>query len=246
MSKIRSRLIIAGLVTLLVGLLVMFPARVAYQWLSPPGVALSGIEGSIWSGRASAAQVSRLFLHNLEWRMRPGALLTGRFGFRFTADAATGFVAGDVALGTGGSIGLSDFSASLSLQDLQEFIGMPGLSGMVNLQFSRLELDNGIPVAANGKVEVVNLVAPLIHRSSIGGFRAEFFTQEGGVMASVEDVDAVIDLAGSLQPTGDRSYQFIAQIAPKANTPANLREQMQFLGSANERGQYEMRLEWQL
>ncbi|MDH3751514.1 MAG: type II secretion system protein N, partial [Gammaproteobacteria bacterium] len=95
-------------------------------------------------------------------------------------------------------------------------------------------------------LEVADLVAPMVHRSSIGGYRAEFFTQDSGVMASVEDTDGVIDLAGSLQISSDRSYQFIAQLAPKNNTPASVRQQMTFLGSANERGQHELRLEGQL
>ena len=62
-------------------------------------------------------------------------------------------------------------------------------------------------------------------------------------MASVEDTDAVVDLAGTLEIRPDRNYQFIGLIAPKATTPARLRQQMQFLGTANERGQYELRLE---
>jgi hypothetical protein len=35
-------------------------------------------------------------------------------------------------------------------------------------------------------------------------------------------------------------------LAPKNNTPANVRQQLQLLGSANERGQYELRLEGEL
>ena len=65
-------------------------------------------------------------------------------------------------------------------------------------------------------------------------------------MASIEDTDAVIDLAGSVSLSPDRTYQFLAQVAPKPNTPADLREQMRFLGTANDRGQYELRLEGQL
>jgi hypothetical protein len=123
---------------------------------------------------------------------------------------------------------------------------MPGLDGTANLQFERLVFENGIPVAADGTLEIANLLAPLIHRSSVGGFRAEFFTQESGIIASVEDTDAVVELAGSLTVSPDRTYQFLAQVAPKSTTPANLREQMRFLGTPNERGQYEMRLEGQL
>ncbi|MDH3433631.1 MAG: type II secretion system protein N, partial [Gammaproteobacteria bacterium] len=144
------------------------------------------------------------------------------------------------------TVTLTGVKASLTLQSLQTIVRMPGLRGNVNAQFDRLIIDSGLPVAADGVVEVADLVAPAVNQASIGGYRAEFFTQESGVMASVEDTDGVIDLAGSLQISSDRSYQFIAQLAPKDNTPASVRQQMQFLGSANERGQHQMRLEGQL
>ena len=246
MTFTRSRLVIIGAITLLVGLLVMFPARVAYHWVAPPGVALSGIDGSIWRGQAREGEVGGIYLRNVNWRMQPLALFRAKLGYAVEADAASGFVAGIATIGMGGSAALQDLTASLSLRDFQGLVRMPGLDGMVNLQFERLEFENGIPVAADGNLQVANLRAPLIYRAPIGGFRAEFFTQESGVMASVEDTDAVVDIAGSLSLSTDRTYQFLAQVAPKSDTPADLKEQMRFLGTANERGQYELRLEGQL
>jgi hypothetical protein len=38
----------------------------------------------------------------------------------------------------------------------------------------------------------------------------------------------------------------VAQLAAKNNTPANIKQQLQYLGSANERGQHELRLEGKL
>ncbi len=98
-------------------------------------------------------------------------------------------------------------------------------------------------MAAEGIINVGNLVAPKLGREPIGSFRAEFFTQGDGIAASVEDADAVVELAGSLQVNEDGSYQFIAQIAPKPATPAEVKRQLQFLGAANDRGQYELRIE---
>jgi general secretion pathway protein N len=242
----RSRLAIIGLVTLLIGLVAMFPARVAYHWVSPPGVAIAGIEGTVWSGRARDGQVAGLYLRDIGWRMRPLALFKGQLAYAVEADAASGFATANVALGAGGRAVLEDLTASLTLKDLQEIVGMPGLDGAASLQFQRLAFENGVPVAANGVLEVANLLAPKVHRSPLGGFRVEFFTQDTGIVASVEDVDAVVDLAGSLTLTADRSYQFIGQVAPTENTPSGLREQMRFLGSPNDRGNYEVRLEGQL
>ena len=69
------------------------------------------------------------------------------------------------------------------------------------------------------------------------------FTQDAGIVASVEDVDAVLEVAGSLTVSADRSYQFLAQLSANGKTAAPVRQQMQFLGSANDRGQHELRLE---
>ena len=243
---LRSRLVILGVATLVVGLVALFPARVAYHWASPPDVAVSGIEGTIWSGRALEGEVAGLYIRDISWRMRPLALFTGRLSYAVEAEAASGFASADVAIGAGGRASLKNLTASLSLQALQQVAGMPGLDGAVSARFERLEFENGVPVAANGVVEIADLLAPIVYRAPIGGFRAEFFTQDTGIVASVEDVNAVVDLAGSLSLTPDRNYQFIGQVAPTDNTPSRLRDQMRFLGSPNERGNYEIRLEGQL
>jgi len=242
----RSRFVIIGVITLLLGLLVPFPARVAHHWFTPAGVAISGIQGSIWRGHALGGEMGGIYVRNLNWRMRPWQLFTGELAYSVEADALSGFINGDVAIGVGGSASIRNLTASLSLQSVQSIVRMSGLDGTANLQFERLVFENGIPVAADGTLEVANLLAPLIHRSPVGGFRAEFFTQESGVMASVEDTDAIVDLAGSLSVSADRTYRFLAQVAPKSTTPEDLREQMRFLGTPNERGQYELRLEGQL
>ena len=244
--QLRSRLLVTGLVTVIIGLVALFPARVAYQWASPPGIAIAGIEGTIWSGRALEGNVAGLYLRNIGWRMRPLALFTGQLAYAVEAEAESGFASADVAIGAGGRASLENLVASISLQSLQQVVGMPGLEGAASARFERLEFEDGVPVAANGVLELADLRAPMVHRSPLGGFRAEFFTQDASIVASVEDVNAVIDLAGSLTLMPDRTYQFVGQVAPIDKTPSELRDQMRFLGSPNERGNYEVRLEGQL
>ncbi|NIO14088.1 MAG: hypothetical protein GTO31_09455, partial [Xanthomonadales bacterium] len=73
---------------------------------------------------------------------------------------------------------------------------------------------------------VADLVVPPLNRGPIGGYRAEFFTTDDGISASVEDTDGVVDIAGSLTLRSDRSYQFIAKVMAKPGTPAAVRNQM--------------------
>jgi len=242
----RARLMIAGCITVVVGLIIFFPARVAYQWFAPTTVSLGGISGSVWKGETRQATLGSFYLQDLSWRIKPLSLITGKLDYRVAASPASGFIDGQVALNMSGGITISDLRGSMPLQMFERAINVRGLRGTLNVQFERLIVENGLPVAANGYLEVSNLVASNIHRSSIGGYRAEFFTQDSGVIASVEDTDGLIDIAGRLQLSPDRTYQFLAQLAAKNNTPANIKQQLQYLGSANERGQHELRLEGEL
>lgn len=243
----RRWYILAGLLAFTAGALMLFPARVVYHWFAPPELALAGIQGTVWRGTADHAEIAGVYLRDLTWKTHPLALLTGRATFDIEAQPVSGFLEGRVSASAGGKISISELSASIALSALADALNMPRLDGNANIRLERLDIVDGLPVAAAGTIEVANLLAPMIYsRGSIGGYRAEFFTQGDGVAASLEDTDGIIDIAGSLVVGADRSYQFLGQLAPKPETTEGLRNQMRFLGSPNDRGQYELRLEGQL
>lgn len=239
----RSRLILVCLATFLLGVVLLFPARVAYHFVPAGLVAATGIEGTVWRGRVSAASSNGIYISNVSWRFRPMRLFSGELAFAVKADVMSGFVTTEVGFGFGNAVRLRDLNAAIPAQMLQSSLNLPGLSGSIAATFERLSFEGDLPVAADGEVEVINLVAPRVYRGALGGYKAEFFTQNNGIGASVEDTDGIVDVAGSLTITADRNYQFIGQIAPKANTPANMQQQMRVLGIADERGQYPLRLE---
>ena len=240
-------LLVAGFLAFVIGVIAIFPARVAYRWFAPPTVTLAGIEGTIWSGRADHASVSGVYVRNLEWSARPFSLLLVRPTYHARGELVSGFVEGVFSVGIGNRIRMEDVSASMSLAALAEAMNMPQLAGTANLRLDTLEIRDGLPVAATGTVEVSELFAPTVYRRApIGGYRAEFFTQPEGIVPSVEDTDGIIDVAGSLTVGDDRNYVFLAAIAPKDGADEGLKEQMRFLGTPDERGQYELRLEGKL
>lgn len=243
MSALLRRLVPILAVTLVVGLIVSFPARVAYHWFAPPTVAMTGISGSVWRGAASQASVAGLYLGELRWRMRPLALLRGRASFDIAANPAGGVLDGNAAIGFGGNLFLAHTRASLPLDAFAGLFGVPGLRGTATADIVQLELSDGFPASGEGSAEVRGLVLPMVSRQSIGGYRVEFLTQEDGVVASVEDTNGLVDIAGRVFFRRDRSYEFLGQLAPKPDTPAAISDQMRFLGSPNARGQYELRLE---
>jgi general secretion pathway protein N len=239
----RRGLILVAVLTTVIALVVTFPARIAYQWVSSPLLAMSGISGSVWSGTAREFSTNGVYLRDLAWRIQPFRLLTGKIAYSISASPVSGFFESKIAIGLDGTTTLTDLSAALPLQMAERAVKVPGLRGQASLQFERVELVKGRAAAMDGTVAIADLVVPVVHRGSLGGFKAEFFTQNNGIVASVEDTDGVVDLAGSLQIKPDATYSFIGQVVAKPNTPDAVRQQMRFLGPANERGQQEIRLE---
>ncbi len=237
---------IVAVVTILVALVVKLPARVAYNWLAPADLVLSGLHGTVWNGQADAGNARGVYLKDLKWRIKPLQLFTGKAAYRVEATPQAGFLETDVALGFGGSLAFANLTASLPLAPLAGPLRIRGLQGNASLRFDRIALRQALPVEADGALEVSGLLLPRLARTPIGGYRAEFFTQETGIAASVEDTDGVIDIAGSLQLNQDGSYQFLAQVVAKDGAPESVRRQLQYLPPANDRGQQELRVEGSL
>lgn len=246
MIKTNRGLLLLAALTLIAALLIMFPARVAYLWAAPAGIAMSGIDGTVWRGKTDAMSVEGIYLRDVSWTMNPLRLLRGQANFHVQGSPVAGFVEADVGIGIGGTLIVSDLAAALPLSLFADVVNVRGLQGDASLQFDRIEIRDGLPVAANGTLRVSKLVAPRLGREPIGGYEAEFFTQNNGVAATVEDTDGVVDLAGSLQLNEDRSYQFLGKVIAAPEAPASLKRQLEYLGSADERGQRELRLEGML
>jgi general secretion pathway protein N len=236
-------LIATGVATTLLGLIIMLPARVAIGWFVPSEIAISGIHGSIWTGGANEAAVNGVYVRDVEWRVNPLHLITGKLASSISATPVGGFFEANISMSLSGRLILSDLSAAVPLGLFADAANVSGLQGNASLSFERVEIVEGLVVAADGTLRIADLVVPIVDGSSLGGYKADFFTQNNGIAASIEDTDGVLDLAGSLQVRTDRSFEFIAQVVAKPETSAGVRRQLQFLPPANDRGQQELRLE---
>jgi len=236
-------LIATFVLTLFVGLIIMFPARVAIGWFLPAGVPVSGIRGSVWTGSANEAAVNGIYLQDIRWHLNALRLFTGELSYKVAASPVSGFFESDVSVGFDGALSMSGLTAALPLAFFAESTGLPGLQGSASLKFERVELVDGLATIADGTVQVADLVVPIVSRDSLGAYKAEFFTQNNGISASIEDTDGVLDLAGSLQIRTDRSYELVALVVAKPDAPEGVRDQLRFLPPANDRGQQELRLE---
>lgn len=245
MPSLRT-LVIAGTVTLVAGIVISFPARIAYRWADPPGVALQGISGTLWRGRASEASAGGIYLSELRWRFRPQALLAGRAEFALSATPPSGIIEADVGTTAGGLVQLSNVSASLPIGTLQPLVTVSGLHGDLRVSLARLVIDHGLPVEADGTIDVANLVIRPLASSVLGDFQATLETADGVVRGAVRDLAGVLEVTGTAELRPDRSYSFAGLIATRPGAPAGVEEQLRYLGSADARGRRNFRLEGQL
>ncbi|MDX1404038.1 MAG: type II secretion system protein N [Woeseiaceae bacterium] len=241
-----KRLVIVGVTVFLAVLIVSFPARVAYDWFAPDALQLAGISGSVWSGSAAEAKTGDAYIRNISWRFSPMALLTGKLAFRTTSNPASGTMRVVVAISPSGTLTLTDLDGNLPLDLLHPALQQGGVRGDLALQFDSVVMRNGIPVAAEGIVTVNDFFVADLSASQLGDYRAEFQTNDDTIVGSVEDVSGVLDVAGTITLSPDRSYSFIGLVAPTPMTPPAVVNQLRYLGTANARGQHEFRFEGQL
>ena len=244
--KNRKRLVLAGIATFVIGLIITFPARVAYQWFAPGELKLNGINGSVWRGNAAQGTAGGVYLADVNWSFRPIGLLGGKLEFASSSKLASGFFDANVSLGIGGSLTLSDVAGALALDTLASVIPLSGIEGDVSVQFDELVVENGLPVEATGTLNIANLVSRYLSPTRLGDYKAEFQTQDDGILGSVKSIRGVLELDGTIKLSRDRTYQLIGKVAATSAAPINIAQQLQLLGSPDADGMRDFRIEGQL
>ena len=242
----RIGLAVTGACVFVAGIVLLFPARVAYDWFAPETVRLSGISGTVWSGSAVEGSFDGLYAGNLGWQFRPAALFTGKIAYAVTADPAGGLLEGRVAISPAGSVHLGDLRAGLPLAALGNAAAAAGAEGVLDAEFESLVLDDGWPVRATGAADVRGLTIPLLSSAPLGDYHAGFETVDGVVTARFEDASGVLDLEGTLELQSDRRYVVAGRVRATNAAPPALVQQLRFLGSPDTEGMRTFRFEGQL
>jgi general secretion pathway protein N len=242
----RKSLIAAGAAALLLGVVVLFPARVAYRWFAPPDLQLSGLSGTLWHGQAAEGSAAGVYLGQLQWRFRPWSLLLGKAAFSLAADPVSGFLETGLAVGAGGHVSFSSLDAALPLRALDKVLPVRGIEGSITLKFDSLVLEDGVPVEADGTLVLANLVVRTLSQAPLGDYRVVFQTGGNGIGGQLEEVSGVVDIAGTILLRRDRGYSITGQIAAMEGAPAAIGQQLQFLGSPDAQGRRSFRFEGQL
>lgn len=245
--RITRLAIVAVALTFFGTLIAAFPARVAIGWFAPAGVAVSGVNGSVWSGRAQALRAPGLSAGPVSWRIRPLSLLIGRLVADIEATVPGGFASGRISASMTGAVHVRDARASVPLAQLTAGMSIGRAAGMLQANVDRLRLVDGWPESIVGelRLQAVRYPVPQLGNTDLGSYSVTFPPVSGDDAGMPEGIikslSGPYDVTGTLRLASDRGYSLTADVRATPSAAAPLRNALQFLGRPNDDGYYTFR-----
>lgn len=235
LKRVNWRWIAFGLLTYVAFLALTLPAeRVYAHWKSrtgaPAGIAMVGITGSVWSGRADVAIIDGRRLEAVSWRLHPWALMAGRVSADWSLKVENGYGRGEAAAGFGGGLTLDSVEARLPLAQLPgRALAALRPSGTLSLNLRGVEWDGVALVSAEGRVVWSGAGINLMQDMILGDLSLDLSTTDGEVKGVLADAGGPLQATGLLSLKADGSYEFTGSFAARGNDPA-LQQALRTLG----------------
>ena len=234
-----------GLVCVLLFAISLFPARLAFQLLAPDGVRGIGLRGTVWEGSAGVIELPGLALRDTEWDLSVARLLTGQLGADFKSRWNGGFAEGYAATGIFSDLIIRDTLANMTGAWLSATAGLPRVDGQIAITIDQLELDDMWPEHLVGVMSIQELSSTLIgvgQAGLLGNVIAEFDSSADDsadvITGLIRDEGGPLELDGTVTLQKPASYSLSVKVKPRPAASASLRQNLQFLGSADASGAY--------
>ncbi len=245
------RYLVFGLPFYLLFLIALFPAAQAYRFAAEPlaktlpELNLTGIEGSIWTGRAGMVVFRKALLGEVNWQLSPLSLVFGKAKIKALLQSDDGYLQSHVStpLG-GGNVALADIEGQLPLGELLRFAPyLPVvLEGRVSLKLPVLELGaDGRPLRAEGTVTWHQAAMSAPQALPLGDLQVVLRTEaDGQLVGEIGDRGGPLKVAGTLQHSPDGSYRINGTVAAAADAPAAVKQALGWLGKPDAQGRYRL------
>jgi len=243
-----------GLLAYLVALVLSFPAERAYShWQASKSassnIALSGISGSVWSGKAAIAMIQGQPLEKVEWSLRPWSLLFGQVGLNWhfqlppenEEKGQGGYGQGSTALGLDGSVAFSTLEARLPASVVARIAKTDALrpTGSVGLNLHDVLWDGQSLRSAEGRIVWNGAGISLLKPISLGDQAIALETSDDGVKGVLSDGGGPLSLDGLLTLDSEGQYEFSGSLAAR-NAP-DLEKALSSLGRPGADGRIKLK-----
>ena len=208
----------------------LFPADAAYRWFAPGDIRLSGVQGTVWSGRAALGSAGPLGFHDINWQVRPWSILIARPGGRIETSLGDGFVQADFRT-RGSEFTLTEVRASCSLTALASALPIAGIRGQVSLQLAELVLQDGWPSSVSGRLGLGQITVPSLVGGGpivLGNYNVTL-SGTGGLQGSFEDQGGPLQVRGSAFLNSEGRYEIRGRVQVRPEADADLKRGVELL-----------------
>ena len=246
LKNIKSIYIVFILIIFILSLVIQFPAAVSQQWLENERIRVNGISGTLWNGRASEAEINGWYLRDIKWELIPKELFSGALSYKLSMYPFNGLVDTILTLKSNEIINLNKLEGNLSHGTVETILPNLGIDSSIKLDIKEAIINSGIPVLINGKVTLNDLIIKGLSNQPVGNFEIELITQANQIIGSFDDINALLDVAGTITISRDGEYMLVGVVSSNSYTPENIKTMLTFLGSANDKNQRSFRFEGML
>jgi hypothetical protein len=235
----RGLLVTAGIAAFAVFLVALVPATVLTRWL-PPGVVVAGLDGTIWSGRASSVSLQGRVIGATRWSCRPWPLLMLKWSCRVELQPSEGQISASLSGDfNADEIEARDLTGHLPIALLVGIVTPKGWTGRLDLDVARARLAGGLPQDAEGKLFVRGLKAPGPDGALLGDFEltiGEGAVGTGTLTGRLSDLGGPLRVRGTIELKPDRSYFGSGEVAPGPGAGPEIFDSLAFLGPPDASG----------
>ncbi len=242
MSWQRLRWWLLGAVAYLVFLGATLPAQFMVDRASRhlPGLRLSGVTGSIFSGSAADLRYQDTSLGAAEWHFDWLAPFTFTLGYRVALHTDQQYLNTRVDVGFN-RIYLRSLDGRLPVGALEHWLPLPphSVDGFLTLHLAQLYLKAGQLVSAEGEVDLDDATMRWPAAATLGSFRAGLTPASGGgIQATVEDVASPLKLHADLGLSPQGAYHLKGTLSARDAGDQATHALLANLGSPDSTGQY--------
>ncbi len=241
----KKTIILLAVVTFCVSLLAQLPAKVVIDtFLSPEqlkqqGIEISGIEGTIWNGKANNIILHNQPLGTVNWQFLPYKIFTGELGVEVAFENSEGYIHSKISVDSGQNITLEDTTGKIAAS----YIAMRATNfpvtagGDVLVDLSKVTIIKNKPANIKGRIIWSKASLSMIEFVRLGQIHVQITSDEGEpVTATIRDGGEVLELDSLLTLDQQGSYQLTGHIKARSNSDRALTNSLNMLGRKDANG----------
>ncbi|MGF1750929.1 MULTISPECIES: type II secretion system protein N [Vibrio] len=210
----------------------------------PPSLVISGVQGTIWQGRAQSVSYQRQQVGEVSWRFSWSSILTlsPEYAVRFGRGSALGIAGkGNVGVNFSGPY-IHTLLASLPAESILDIYTPPvpiNAGGQIELAIRSMQYQSPWCGSGDGSLSWnAGYVETPVGSLSFGPTVVDMTCSDSTIKASGAQNSAQVSSEFTGELKANRQYQTQAWFKPGADFPTSMQQQLKWIGNPDNQGRY--------